>query len=104
MLRVTLVLLLLLAPSVAHAEKHVALVIGNSAYKHAGVLPNPHLIGIDPDYRLHVSERLLGQNDGPMVEAQQRLKGGTNHLPGRIKDRPDRDRLAQRFERFKAVA
>ena len=23
-----------------------------------------HLIGIDPDYRLHVSERLLGQNDG----------------------------------------
>jgi putative restriction endonuclease len=23
-----------------------------------------HLIGIDPDYRLHVSERLVGQNDG----------------------------------------
>jgi putative restriction endonuclease len=30
--------------------------------------------------------------------------GGTIHLPGRIKDRPDRGRLAQRFERFKAVA
>jgi putative restriction endonuclease len=28
-----------------------------------------HLIGIDPDYRLHVSDRLLGQNDGPMLEA-----------------------------------
>jgi predicted restriction endonuclease len=27
------------------------------------------LIGIDPDYRLHVSERLLAQNDGPMLEA-----------------------------------
>jgi hypothetical protein len=25
-----------------------------------------HLIGIDPDYRLHVSERLLSRNDGPM--------------------------------------
>jgi putative restriction endonuclease len=63
-----------------------------------------HLIGIDPDYRLHVSERLLGRNDGPMLEALKRLNGGTIHLPGRVKDRPDRDRLAQRFERFKAVA
>ena len=63
-----------------------------------------HLIGIDPDYRLHVSERLLSQNDGPMLEALKRLNGGTIHLPGRIKDRPDRDRLALRFERFKAVA
>jgi putative restriction endonuclease len=28
-----------------------------------------HLIGIDPDYRLHVSERLLARNDGPMLQA-----------------------------------
>ena len=63
-----------------------------------------HLIGIDPDYRLHVSERLLGQKDGPMLEALKRLNGGTIHLPRRSKDRPDRDRLALRFERFKAVA
>ena len=62
-----------------------------------------HLIGIDPD-RLHVSKRLLGQHDGPMLEALQQPNGGTIHLPGRIKDRPDRDRLAQRFERFKMVA
>ena len=63
-----------------------------------------HLIGIDPDYRLHVSERLLGQNDGPMLEALKGLNGGIIHLPGRVKDHPDRDRLALRFERFKAVA
>ena len=63
-----------------------------------------HLIGIDPDYRLHVSERLLGQNDGPMLEALKRLNGVTIHLPSRIKDHPDRDRLALRFERFNAVA
>ena len=61
-----------------------------------------HLIGIDPDYRLHVSGRLLDQNDGPMLEALKRLHGGTVHLPTREKDRPDRDRLALRFERFKA--
>ena len=36
--------------------------------------------------------------------ACKRLNGGTIHLPSRIKDRPDRDRLALRFERFKAVA
>ena len=63
-----------------------------------------HLIGIDPDYRLHVSDRLLSQSDGAMLEALKRLNGGTIHLPSRIKDRPDRDRLALRFERFKAAA
>ena len=63
-----------------------------------------HLIGIDPDYKLHVSERLLIQRDGPLLEALKRLNGGTIHLPGRDKDRPDRERLARRFERFKAAA
>lgn len=63
-----------------------------------------HLIGIDPDYRLHVSDHLLIQNDGPMLDALKRLSGELIHLPNRRKDYPDRDRLAQRFERFKAVA
>jgi putative restriction endonuclease len=63
-----------------------------------------HLIGIDPDYRLHVSDRLLALNDGPMLEALKCLNGQPIHLPSRIKDRPDRDRLAMRFERFKASA
>jgi putative restriction endonuclease len=58
-----------------------------------------HLIGIDADYRLHVSERLLGQNDGPMLEALKRLHGGTIHLPSRAKDLPDRDRLVGRCSR-----
>ncbi len=63
-----------------------------------------HLIGIDPDYRLHVSERLLIQRDGPLLEALKQLDGGKLHLPAREKDRPDRERLAIRYERFKAVA
>ncbi len=62
-----------------------------------------HLIGIDPDYRLHVSERLLVQKDGPMLEALKRLAGGMILLPDRMRDRPDRDRLAVRFERFKSA-
>jgi putative restriction endonuclease len=63
-----------------------------------------HLIGIDPDYGVHVSERLLSLHDGPMLEALKRLNRKTIHLPSRIKDHPDRDRLALRFERFKAAA
>jgi putative restriction endonuclease len=61
-----------------------------------------HLIGIDPDYRLHVSGRLLALNDGPMLEVLKRLNGEPIHLPARVKDRPDRDRLALRFKHFKA--
>ena len=63
-----------------------------------------HLIGIDPDYRLHVSDRLLDQNDGPMLEALKLLNDGTIHLPNRTEDWPDRDRLALRFEKFREVA
>ena len=51
-----------------------------------------------------MSERLLGQNDGAMLDALKGLDGVTIHLPVRVKDRPDRDRLALRFERYKTVA
>lgn len=63
-----------------------------------------HLLGIDPDYRLHVADRLLEQHDGPMLEGLKRLDGGTLLLPGRPKDRPDRDRLALRYELFKKAS
>jgi len=62
-----------------------------------------HLIGINPDYGIHVSERLLVQKDGPMLEALKRLHGGSLHMPKRSRDLPDRDRLAERYEQFLAV-
>lgn len=61
------------------------------------------LIGIDPDYRLHVSARLLAQHDGPLLEAMKGLHRCKLHLPARVKDYPDRERLALRFERFRAM-
>ena len=61
-----------------------------------------HLIGINPDYQLHVSERLLSQNDGPMLESFKQLNGNKLRLPTRLIDYPDRERLAVRFEEFKA--
>jgi putative restriction endonuclease len=63
-----------------------------------------HLIGIDPDYRIHVSERLLSLNDGPMLQLLKSLHGGALQQPRRDVDGPDRDRLAIRFERFRNTA
>ncbi len=60
-----------------------------------------HLIGIDPDYRLHVSDRLLDQDDGPMLQALKLLEGSTLHLPFRTRDNPDTERLDRRFEEFR---
>jgi putative restriction endonuclease len=63
-----------------------------------------HLIGIDPDFRIHVSERLLTQQDGQILEAIQQLHGQQLRQPIRPEDAPDRNRLAQRFETFRAAA
>lgn len=63
-----------------------------------------HLLGIDPDFRIHVADRLMVQHDGPLLESLKRLAGGILHLPQRAKDKPDRDRLAARFELYKAAS
>jgi putative restriction endonuclease len=61
-----------------------------------------HLIGIDPDYRIHVSDRLLEIHDGPFLELGLKgIVGQVIELPRRSEDRPDRERLAIRFEQFK---
>jgi putative restriction endonuclease len=64
-----------------------------------------HLIGIDPDYTVHVSDRLLEIHDGPFLE--QGLKGIVGQVidrPRGLEDHPDRDRLALRFEKFKRAS
>jgi putative restriction endonuclease len=61
-----------------------------------------HLIGVDADFRIHISDRILKQKDGPTLEALKRLHESRIILPPRGVDRPDRDRLAVRFEQFKA--
>jgi putative restriction endonuclease len=61
-----------------------------------------NLIGIDPDYRIHVSDRLLEIHDGPFLElGLKQIAGTLIDLPRRVEDRPDRDRLARRFEEFR---
>ena len=63
-----------------------------------------NLIGIDPDYRIHVSDELFEMNDGPMLEQGiKAMRGKTLLMPERQVDRPDRDRLAARFEIYRGL-
>jgi len=63
------------------------------------------LIGVDPDFRIHVSDKLLEIRDGPFLEfGLKGIAGTLIEMPRRTADRPDRDRLAIRFEQFKKAA
>jgi putative restriction endonuclease len=58
------------------------------------------LVGVSPDYEVHVSKRLLDDEDGPMLELLKTFHRELILLPSRSIWRPDRDQLAERFERF----
>ena len=60
------------------------------------------IIGISPDYKVHVNEAVLETVDGPTL--QHAIKGvhgqKLGQLPQARNQRPDRDLLAERFEQF----
>jgi putative restriction endonuclease len=63
------------------------------------------ILGIDPDCRVHIRGDILEERDGPMLlHGLQELDGSHLALPGRPRDRPDRERLARRFEGFKSAS
>lgn len=60
-------------------------------------------IGVTPDFRVEINRELLAEVDGPMLKhGLQEMHGITLHLPSSRVQRPDRDRLARRYERFMA--
>jgi putative restriction endonuclease len=58
------------------------------------------LVGVSPDYEVHVAKRLLEDEDGPMLDVLKGFEGTTLVLPRRQAWHPDPERLALRFERF----
>lgn len=59
------------------------------------------MLGVSPDYRVTIRRDLLTEIDGPMLRhGIQEMHGRTIGLPVRVKDRPDRELLAWRWERF----
>jgi len=59
------------------------------------------LVGVSPDFRVHVSRRLLDDADGPMLDVLKTFHGTAIDAPRRRLWMPDRERLALRFERFR---
>jgi putative restriction endonuclease len=54
--------------------------------------------------RLHLRPDVLEEHDGPMLRhGLQELHGGLIHVPRRYRDRPNRDYLKERFEKFTAA-
>jgi hypothetical protein len=58
------------------------------------------LVGVSPDYDVRVSPRLLEDDDGPMLDLLKRFDRKRSTSRAERSGRPDRERLASRFERF----
>jgi len=64
-----------------------------------------NLLGIRPDYVVQVHPHVLEESDGPMLRhGLQGLHNSTLILPASRRDRPDPERLAQRYSSFVAAA
>ena len=92
-------------------------IVGDLEEKGEAVVPNglslcsihhrafdENLVGVSPDYTVHVSKRLLDEEDGPMLELLKTFNAKPIGLPSRQVWQPDRERLATRFELFRATS
>lgn len=63
-----------------------------------------HFLTIRPDYSVEVRTSLLEENDGPMLQHGLKAMHNTRIcVPKKMANRPDRDFLAHRYERFLAA-
>lgn len=83
------------AAGVAHVSNGLAMCkIHHAAYDRS-------LMGITPDFEVRIDKELLGEVDGPMLRhGLQDMHGRHIRLPLSRAARPDRDRLASRYELF----
>jgi putative restriction endonuclease len=62
------------------------------------------ILGVDPDYRVHIRQDVLEEHDGPMLlHGLQELHGSVIQLPKRSEHLPRREYLAERFRQFQAA-
>jgi putative restriction endonuclease len=62
-----------------------------------------NLLGISPDYKVHIDPALLEENDGPMLQHGLKAMHLTEITTPNVRaNKPDKDKLAQRFELFLA--
>ena len=62
------------------------------------------ILGVDPEYRVHLRADVLEEHDGPMLRhGLQEMHGTTLHVPRRPENRPNRGYLEERFARFRVA-
>lgn len=62
------------------------------------------ILGIDPDARVHIRVDVLEEVDGPMLRyGLQAVHGSLLQLPRKEELKPNREFLAERYERFRAA-
>ncbi len=62
------------------------------------------ILGVAPDYLVHVRRDVLEEHDGPMLEhGLQRMEGRRIGLPRAASKRPNREYLEERYGRFRAA-
>jgi putative restriction endonuclease len=58
-------------------------------------------LAVRPDYTIEVRRSILEESDGPMLlHGLKQMHGQPIQLPRSGADRPDRERLEQRYQRF----
>ena len=63
-----------------------------------------NVLGVRPDYKIEVRHDVLSEIDGPtLTHALQGVHGQVIILPHRPAERPNRDLLEERYERFRAA-
>jgi putative restriction endonuclease len=61
-----------------------------------------NIVGIDPDYRVHINDNVLAERDGPMLQhGLKEMHGVKLLLPRAEAQKPNREFLAERFDRWK---
>jgi putative restriction endonuclease len=64
-----------------------------------------NIIGVRPDLVVEVQPRVMDEVDGPMLRhGIQEMEGQRLVVPARSGARPDRDRLAERYEQFRTAS
>ena len=82
----------------AHGEPTVSNGVSLCSIHHRAF--DHHLVGIDPDYNVRIARRLMDEEDGPMLDLLKGFHAQPISLPRSAEKRPDRERLAVRYELF----
>jgi putative restriction endonuclease len=92
-----------ITPDSEHGEPVVSNGLSLCKLHHAAF--DQFFFGVTPDYRVVVRPSILAESDGPMlVVGLQQIHGSTIGLPTALEQRPDRERLARRYETFERAS